>query len=238
MGGKKISPQERLARLKKKQSQRGTDFSGSKPPAEPIRPTADEETRAEKPKPPPVPKGSKKKPKPPPPPPREPTPIEMPEQPELGEALETMNAQELLRVINEVCRTENITTHEQLAGKHPEMALEAMKKGTYEAKIGEHAERLKDVVCFLQSIGVEMATDSQFAKAVSRCLCADCFDVRTFMRKSKSNLSMFERRRCVDDYMNLIEEIYNKGTAMSKRLPVAFEANKAVRMRSPIQLDG
>lgn len=132
MGGKKLSPEERLERLKNMQGRRATNFSGSKPPAEPPIPAAAEPTRAEKPKPPPPPPPRKKK-------------SEQPPQPDLGQVLENMDNNDLVRFIQEVCRTENIHTHEDLAGKHPDMALLAMRRGLLselfaEAKKAEPAE--------------------------------------------------------------------------------------------------
>ncbi len=121
MGGKKISPAERLARLKQMQGQRGTNFSSSKPPAEPIQTPVEEPktpVKTEKAKPPPLPPPRKKSP-----------PADQPPQPELVEVLENMQTPDLLKFIQEVCRSEKITTHEELAGKHPSMALLAMKRG-------------------------------------------------------------------------------------------------------------
>jgi HD-GYP domain-containing protein (c-di-GMP phosphodiesterase class II) len=118
MGGKKLSPQERLARLKQVQGQRGANFSGSKPPAEPIQVPAEEMAKPvveQKAKPPPVPKADPV--------------IEQPPQPMLAEVLQNMEAQDLLKFIQEVCRTEKISTNEVLAERHPDMAILAMKKG-------------------------------------------------------------------------------------------------------------
>ena len=105
------------------------------------------------------------------------------------------------------------------------------KMGTYKlAKNQVHANRVKDIVMFMQDLKIKIASSAMFVSAISKILRVNQFSVSRFKRKLKSRKSMFEKQPSVVAYLMLIEKIYNfKST---NKLPLAFMAEEEAKRRA------
>jgi len=106
-----------------------------------------------------------------------------------------------------------------------------LKMGTYKAKDNKHAREVKEVVVFLKNIGCSFATKSYFVNAISKCLMLDEFDIGTFLHKCRTHQNIMEDRRNVDDFLDLIELVYNRQTPKKNMVPVAFLAKQKALTR-------
>jgi len=108
---------------------------------------------------------------------------------------------------------------------------ESLKDGSFEIGNMAHANAVADIVLFLTDLGIGFARNNKFVKAISRCLWVPCFDVDTFKRKAKTHLLTLEKCRTIDDYMILIDGIYNRGTRKQSTIALVHEANKIAHER-------
>jgi len=108
-----------------------------------------------------------------------------------------------------------------------------MKKGTFSVGNMKHANDVAKVVAHCKECGVGFATSSYFVKAISKCLYVDAFDAEIFIHKVSAHAVIMELRRNVDDYLDLIEMVYNRKSR--KKLNVAWMAKQASIARCPAQ---
>lgn len=105
----------------------------------------------------------------------------------------------------------------------------AMKAGNFQPGDQIHADTVARVVAHCKDCGVEFATSSLFVKAVSKCLFVEDFDVYMFLHKVSAHPQLMEPRRNLDDYLDLIEMVYNR--QCRTKIPLAFLADQASRKR-------
>ena len=102
-----------------------------------------------------------------------------------------------------------------------------IKSGTYKVKKNGHAEDVAHIVLTLKEIGVAFATNNYFVNAISKVLQVPVFDVGTFLHKCKTHKEIMEQRRNVDDFLDLIELVYNRQTPKANQVNIAFLAKTA-----------
>ena len=101
-----------------------------------------------------------------------------------------------------------------------------LKNGTLKQSNMKHANQIKDVVLFLKEIGCSFATNNYFVAALSKCFLVPTFDAATFMHKCRTHKEIMEPRRNVEDYLDLIELVYNRQTPKRAMIPLAFMAKQ------------
>ena len=106
------------------------------------------------------------------------------------------------------------------------------KNGDYTIGNIIHAEELFFVTSGLMEIGIKFCTNSNFLKALSKCIIVDQFSIKYFLKKAKTHKAIFEKKPNIELYMAMIESAYNKGSRNS--IPLVFLANEAARKRNPI----
>lgn len=109
----------------------------------------------------------------------------------------------------------------------------AMRMGKYQ--LGDHsvADVVFDTVLFLKGIGIKFASAKQFVAALSKAVFVDQFDAQDFMRKAKTHKALMEPRRNIDDYLDLIETVYNYGKQSKNQIPLVFLVKQAMNARNP-----
>jgi len=102
-----------------------------------------------------------------------------------------------------------------------------LKKGTY--KVGDMimANRMKKIVMECKEIGIPFVSGSSFVSAMSKCLLVEEFDDEVFMHKVRAHSGLMEFRRNQEDYLSLIELVYNRQS--QEKIPLAFKAREASR---------
>jgi hypothetical protein len=105
-----------------------------------------------------------------------------------------------------------------------------IKDGGYVVKDREFAEKVGSIVTRCRDIGVTFATKANFVAAVSSMCRLDEFDPDTFIHRIAVNLGLAKPQASLNDYLSLIETIYNMKA--QNRVALAFLSKKAARERS------
>ena len=106
-----------------------------------------------------------------------------------------------------------------------------VKMGKYKVKPNRQADDLARIVLHLKEIGCKFSTNNYFVSAISKCLQVDQFDADVFMHKCRTHLEIMEQRRNVDDFLDLIELVYNRQTPRKYMTQIAFLAKREAMQR-------
>lgn len=110
----------------------------------------------------------------------------------------------------------------------------AFKDGTFKIKgSSRHAEIVKGIVLHCQDCGIKFSSASLFVQAVSRVVWVSGFDIQRFKAKIKTFAQFMEKKANLQQYLELIEEIYNRQAR--EKIPLAFLATQAARERNVIK---
>jgi hypothetical protein len=120
----------------------------------------------------------------------------------------------------------------QTAGSGNYMQDGNFKTGEFVIRDREHPKKVGDIVLYLKNIGVEFATQNSFVRALSYIAKAPEFDVDRFKQKAKANYVLFEKQRNVENYVDLIEKVYNHRSKKEDKVPLSFIAQNGARVRS------
>ena len=104
-----------------------------------------------------------------------------------------------------------------------------MKHGKFKVGDTKRADQIAVIVKHCVDCGVDFARNSLFVKALSKCIFVEEFDIDLFMHKVSTHKAVMEKRRGVDDYMDLIEFVYNRQSQV--KIPLRFLANQAAERR-------
>lgn len=96
-------------------------------------------------------------------------------------------------------------------------------------KKSNHAEVVRDVIKHLGANGIKFATNYHLVGAISRVCLAEGFSLTRLKQKITTYKSFFEKKATMDQYLDMLEELYNRGS--KERIPLAFLANQAARDR-------
>lgn len=113
--------------------------------------------------------------------------------------------------------------------------LHKFKNGQYKLGDPKLALYVADIICRLSSAGITISTSKQFVNAVSRSVFVKGFSCSRFITKALNNASRMTKRANMQQYMELIEEIYNFGAGSKNRLPIVFLANEAAMDRNVVK---
>lgn len=106
--------------------------------------------------------------------------------------------------------------------------MEAVKQGTFEVKTTDHADK---IVAVMEAFpGNPIVRNSNWVKALSRCLFVPQFDVKVLIKRMKVNPGLIENRGTIDEFSAVIERLYNFSSP--KQIPLAFLADQVARQRS------
>jgi len=87
------------------------------------------------------------------------------------------------------------------------------------------------MVIFLKKTGVTFSTQNNFVRALSYVMKAPEFDVDRFKQKAKAHAAIMEKQRNVENYIDLIEKVYNRQCRKEDKLPLAFIAKHGASIR-------
>lgn len=106
-----------------------------------------------------------------------------------------------------------------------------IKYRTFEIRDREFPELMEDVLTYLREIpGPDGVLNTRFIEALDKVMRCDAFDAERFKKQAKRHAYMFEKKPSKEEYVRLIDKIYNH--YRSDRVPLEFEAVEAARRRS------
>jgi len=95
------------------------------------------------------------------------------------------------------------------------------------------AADVKDLVLTCKKFEIPFYNNAYLVQAFSKIVQVKEFSLRQMKSKIKSFHSLFEKKATVEQYLDLIEEIYNRQS--KSKIPVKFLAIEAAKGRSPIK---
>jgi hypothetical protein len=111
----------------------------------------------------------------------------------------------------------------------------AFKDGTF--KINDrkkHAETVKGIILHCTACGIKFAPTYLFVQSISKVAQVGGFDIQRFKAKIKTFAQFMEKKANLQQYLELIEEIYNRQAR--EKIPLAFLATQAARERNVIKV--
>lgn len=107
------------------------------------------------------------------------------------------------------------------------------KTGTYRIrKDCDHAETVKDIILHVKRCGVSFYNNSLFVQAISKVVWVDDFNILKFKSKIKAFAAFMEKKANLQQYLEMVEEIYNRQSR--EKIPLSFLAMQKARERNAI----
>lgn len=113
---------------------------------------------------------------------------------------------------------------------------ESFKSGTFKIKDRSHARAVADIVLHMKHCGVDCYNANLFVKSISRTLYVPEFDPEVFKLKVKSHTHVITKQANEQEYVNMIETLYNRQN--KEKIPLAFLADAAAKARNAAMFAG
>lgn len=119
---------------------------------------------------------------------------------------------------------------------HGELARSAsadnhVKRGTFKVRNPAFAQKVADIIGAIRPV-IPLATHSDFINAISRVAILPDFDVPRFVHNAKRCASWFVPKASLNDYMELLEAVYNDHMGAKSRVPLKFQSDIAANARA------
>jgi len=109
--------------------------------------------------------------------------------------------------------------------------LPLFKTGNYKIKKNDtQAETIKEIILHLKNLGIEFYHTPALVSVISKILWIEEFDVDQFKNKLKVFRGSIEKKGNIDQYLDMVEDIYNRQSRT--KVPVKFLAIEACARRS------
>jgi hypothetical protein len=107
---------------------------------------------------------------------------------------------------------------------------DSFKSGSFKIKDRKQANAVADIVEHMKNCGVECYNAQLLVKSISRVLYVPEFDVETFKLKIRSHTHMITKQVNEQEYMNMIEAVYNRQN--KEKIPLSFLADTLAKARN------
>jgi hypothetical protein len=139
--------------------------------------------------------------------------------------------------VDEFCQETGIgiSTAISLFSGYTEMGPEARekyKKGKFHINDKSKPYIIADIVFALKEVGKKWAHNSNFVKALHSLLYVKSFDPEIFKEKAEKYSFLIEKKRDIQEFMEMIEEVYNYKTPNKNKIPLVFLAKQEADKRS------
>lgn len=104
-------------------------------------------------------------------------------------------------------------------------------KGGFKIKNREHPYTVGDIVKHLHNIGIVWAHQDNFVRALSKLMLVHEFDPKRFKDKATTHKYLLEKQKNLQNYLMMIEEVYNYKSTKAKKVNLAFKAQEASNAR-------
>jgi hypothetical protein len=106
-----------------------------------------------------------------------------------------------------------------------------IKRGTFQRGDQEHGNKVLSVLGSLDAFKLEFLRSSSFIKALSHALRVPELSFDHLLHKTQTYGSFLHKRATYQDYLEEIENLYNRGLLANKRLPIKLLANAVAQKR-------
>lgn len=120
------------------------------------------------------------------------------------------------------------------AGSGNYMKYGNFQDGRFEIKNYYHPRAVGDIVLFLKSIGIKWAHEDKFVKALSKVMWVPKFNPDRFKKKATSHIYLIQKKRNVEEYLQMIEDIYNYKVQRRQKINLTFLAQEIAEKRQRI----
>ena len=114
------------------------------------------------------------------------------------------------------------------AGINQKEVLEQCKDGAFTIKDTKHPTNVGNMVQRLRAMGVKYSNDTRLVKALSRAAKLPQFSVDVFINQTYNNYPLMKKQRTWEDFLAVIEKIYNSKQKKKKQIPIQFLVKKDV----------
>lgn len=109
-----------------------------------------------------------------------------------------------------------------------------IKSGTFKVSENtEYAGTIGHMVKTLKKKGVDFAASNAFVYSLSKVMFVDEFDWTVFLTQSKKNKTLLKKQNTAEEYLLMIEKVYNSGN--KKQIPLAFLTKQKMSERKLIK---
>lgn len=98
--------------------------------------------------------------------------------------------------------------------------------GNFKFKDTKHPYTVGNLVTYLRGLGVSYSHEQCFVIALSKAVRVPAFSPERFKKKAKQATHLFEKKRTVQDYLLLIEEVFNYRMIAKSKQNIVFQANQ------------
>lgn len=107
---------------------------------------------------------------------------------------------------------------------------ESFRRGTYKANPhSNHAEIVRGIVLCLKQSGVKFYNTTHLVQAISKCAWVDQFSSDHLKSKIKKYAYVMEKKANLDQYLTMLEEIYNRQS--QQKIPLKYFAIEKAKER-------
>lgn len=103
------------------------------------------------------------------------------------------------------------------------------KEGKFKIRYPNYGEKMKEYILLCKSLGIQCYKAYNFINAISRVFFVDEVDFNILKRKTKAFKFIFENKLGLDQYLEMIEDVYNRQSR--EKIPVKFLAYQAGTQR-------
>ena len=108
-------------------------------------------------------------------------------------------------------------------------ANETFKLGNFKIKNTEHPRQIKELVTFCKDCGIEPFNSNLFIIALSKVLLVESCSVSRLKTKMKTYSALIGKKVNLDQYLTVIEEVYNRKS--QTKVPLKFLAYEEGKRR-------
>jgi hypothetical protein len=109
-----------------------------------------------------------------------------------------------------------------------------IKSGKFKVKDELHIFQVANICDAIKRQGHEWAVSRNFVNAVSMCVFCQEFDTNLMIEKTSANLGLLRKQGSTDQYLDMIESIYNSRS--KNRVPIAFLAKNNAKARAKAKI--
>jgi hypothetical protein len=106
-----------------------------------------------------------------------------------------------------------------------------LKSGKFKVGDMTHANEVASIIEHCKQEKISFALNTYFVQAISKCLFVPDFDAEYFRYKVSKYPELMRPQRGVDEYLRLIEEVYNYKQSKKKIISLAYYASEAAMER-------
>jgi len=96
-----------------------------------------------------------------------------------------------------------------------------------------HAWDVADIVLCMKKYGIGFANHSLLVQAISKVAAVSGFEIGHIKQKIKAFPSVVEKKANLDQYLDMLEELYNKQSR--QKIPLKFLAIEEAKKRNPVK---